>query len=186
MLTMRTSRVVRAVLLAVAFLSALWLHLWAVPVRAQDPVTRELQIKAAFIYNFAKYAEWPDGAFMTPSSPFVLCVFGTPAITPYLNELNTRLVQEHPIQVTNGSDPKHPHCHLAYIPELDEASQQSAYKVTASDRALTVTDGDGPAAIVIVRGDNAMRFQVNLRYTSDRGVRLSSQLLKLAQSVRSD
>ena len=57
-------------------LSLVWLSLGASHVLAQPPQPTEYQIKAAFLFNFAKFVEWPPSAFSTDKAPITLCIAG--------------------------------------------------------------------------------------------------------------
>jgi hypothetical protein len=48
----------------------------ALPLRAQETGFDEYQVKAAFLYNFAKFVEWPQGTFATPHDPIGICIVG--------------------------------------------------------------------------------------------------------------
>ncbi|HEV8524189.1 MAG TPA: YfiR family protein, partial [Terriglobales bacterium] len=68
--------------------------------RAQSGRPTEYQVKAAFLYHFAKFVEWPPDAFPRPSAPLHLCVFGE---DPFGGELerfaNEKTVAGHPLRV---------------------------------------------------------------------------------------
>lgn len=49
--------------------------------------TSEYQVKAAFLYNFTKFIEWPPGAFASPSDPYALCVYGESPLEDNLKEI---------------------------------------------------------------------------------------------------
>src|SRR5271163_4085213 len=66
---------VRRKFLAVVFVSVAALGLPPAP-RAQVPAPTEYELKAAFLYNFAKFIDWPESSFANARSPFVICVLG--------------------------------------------------------------------------------------------------------------
>ncbi|MCI4348028.1 MAG: YfiR family protein, partial [Thermoplasmata archaeon] len=61
------------------------LDLGAAEVRAK--LTREYDLKAAFLFNFAQFVEWPPGAFPEASSPFVMCILGDDPFGKSLDEI---------------------------------------------------------------------------------------------------
>src|SRR6478672_2249385 len=68
--------------------------------RAQDSPPGEYQIKAAFIYNFAKFVEWPASALPTPTSPIVIGVLGENPFGDTLEKtVHNKAVEDHPLQV---------------------------------------------------------------------------------------
>jgi len=148
-------------------------------------------LKAAFIYNFAKFAEWqpavlPDGA------PLVLCVADDSKVARALEEatagrdtaghslLVRRVELEGPVRS----------CHLLYAGGLDERSAAQLVETLKGASVLSVSDFGtfaqlGGSAHLFVE-DGRMRFAVNLDAVSRTGVRLSSRLLSLALIVKDD
>jgi hypothetical protein len=171
---------------------------WAsVPVAAaraemEPEQRRECELKAAFIYNFTKFIEWPPRSFADSSSPFVIGIVGnSPCIAVLESMVGQRRVGERRIEVHQ----------VRSAEEL--LSTQLLYFGAGEDQALTawsariaslplVTVGESPefasggGAITLLRQDDKVRFEINLRSAEHAGVKLSSQLLKLATAVRRD
>ena len=110
---------------------------------AQD--VTEPALKAAFIYNFAKFTEWPADA-MTTGEPLVLCVLGDAAIGEALERaVKGRTLAGHSIGVSQAAPDGRPRegCHILYVSGVT-ASQ--AAKVVAGLRdapVLTISDVEG-------------------------------------------
>jgi len=74
---------------------------------AGDQAAREYEVKAAFLYNFAAFVEWPRAAFAEDSSPIVVCIVGTdPFGTGLDRTLQGKTAQGRPIVIRRAASPK--------------------------------------------------------------------------------
>ena len=148
----------------------------------------EYDVKAALLLNFARYIEWPDGAFESARSPIEVCVL---APSPFGDALDRTLAGEtvanRPLsarQVHGPSDSAG--CHLLFIPSGAEA-RASALVREGGPHTITVGESrrfaDMGGAVNLVIEGGRVRFNVNLRPVEDRGVRISARMLQLAGRV---
>ncbi len=158
--------------------------------QAQEAVSREYQIKAAYLYNFAKFVEWPSRSFTNSQAPLVIGVFGQ---NPFGEEL-LAIASKHQIDgrsiviqpVTTMADAAGVHL-LFFSAQYDDqvAGALTALKGTG---ILTVGESDKFAAaggmINLVREANKVRFEINALAAEQQGLKISAQLLKLARAVR--
>lgn len=150
-------------------------------------VSREYQVKAAFLYNFTKFVEWPPYCFPSDESPIVIGVLGK---NPFGEELD-KIVQDRKV---NGrgftvkivqSVVDSAAVHLLFVP-MGEELRLAAKKTGAIDLPgiLTVGESDQFAelggTINFVTEVDKVRFQINREATARAGVKISAQLLKLA------
>lgn len=151
----------------------------------------EPALKAAFVYNFAKFTEWPVDA-LPEGGPLMMCVVGDPVVAQSLEAaVKGRHVSRHPLTVQQMKmDGPLRTCHILYAGDLDPA--RAAQLVTAVKGApvLTVSDLDrfaamGGTAQLFIEGDR-MRFAINPDAAQRAGLRLRSQLLALARIVKDD
>jgi hypothetical protein len=153
---------------------------------AQDVAPPSL--KAAFLYNFAKFAEWPkDDA----GAPLTLCVLHDQASEDALAQLVTGTsINGRSVLVSRSVSPSRDRlkgCHLLYIADADLHAQDGVLAELRGLPMLTVGNG-GPFARhggvvgLLVEG-NRMRFAINADAAQRSGVRLSSKLLSLATIV---
>jgi hypothetical protein len=153
----------------------------------QAAPSRENQVKAAFIYNFAQFVEWPDNAFLGNGAPFVI---GVLADGPLHAELERTLKgktaggREFAVRFyARPSDVQR--CHILFVPASEQARVGEVLQRVSRQGTLTVGDFDGfTAASGVVRfmtEDNKLRFEVNVDAANDEGLRVSSKLLKLAR-----
>jgi len=149
-------------------------------------VSKEYQIKAAFLYNFTKFIEWPPQAFADASSPIVLGVSCPNGIDSELEQIvKDRKVNGRPLVVRRiAAATEARSLHLLFLC-ADEDARFEAIKAAAQDQAL-VTVGETPdfhalgGMITFVLEDDKIRFEINADAADRAGVRISAQLQKLA------
>ena len=155
---------------------------------AAQPTDRD--VKPAFLFNFPSYVEWPPRAFSGPRQPLVIGILGEDPFGPILEELVAgRSVQGHPLEVrrlTQLADAEA--VHVVYLGYSDPADIRFAAAILRDRPVLTVSDGErlaehGAMINLRVRGQK-VGFDINLEAADEAGLKLSSQLLKLARIVR--
>jgi len=146
----------------------------------------EYALKAAFLYKFAPFVEWPPRAFPLPSTPLTICIAGSDPFGPLADQAMSG--QEFgPRGVTlrriASADAGSGSCHVMFIgPNGGSPSTLRGHPV------LTITDGDRSAdekGVVhfVIHGDR-VRFEIDDRSAQQGGLSISSKLLSLAESVR--
>ncbi|GAB6095271.1 hypothetical protein JCM14469_15230 [Desulfatiferula olefinivorans] len=148
----------------------------------------EDNIKAAYLYNFAKFVTWPESVFETAESPMVCYVMADDALGSILETLENKTVSGHPLRIRRiRTLAELRDGHLLFIGE-GRGRRVSAILDQVADRPLlTVGDVDGFARqggmIGFIRKGNTIRFQVNLGEVRRSGLVIGSRLLKLAEIV---
>jgi hypothetical protein len=162
---------------------------WAVVAEASlgGQVVTQPALKAAFLYNFAKFAEWPSDAAST--TPLTLCVIDDNAVDDALSQLvRGSVISGRPVAVQRGRHDRLRACHLAYFGGTDADRAIAMLDEIKGAPVLTVSDGEQFARMGGVIGlfleDGKMRFAVNADAAQRGGVRLSSRLLTLAKLVK--
>jgi hypothetical protein len=179
---------VRAVRLAHPFLLALWLLAGAASAQSARPdlQANEVQVKAAYLYKFAGFVDWPNSAFQHPDSPLVIGVAGNDELAGQLEQMVAgRSVGTHPLAVRRlrRGDA------LAGLHVLYVADRNLSAELLAGARGLpllTVGDGaDGPDNMIrfVVVGQH-LRFEIALGQVGPSGLRISARLLAAALRVR--
>jgi hypothetical protein len=173
--------------ISMALLSAL-----VAPARAQTSAieiaqapTAEYTIKAAFLYKFVPFVEWPPRAFPTSSTPLTICIagddpFGSLADQALLGqEFGPRGATLRRIASAEAGGA----CHVMFVGQ-DGGSPADVRALPI----LTITDGDRNAdekgIIHFVIRSNRVRFEIDDRAAQQSGLSISSKLLSLAESVR--
>lgn len=170
---------------AAALLLGCWFA-FGCPARAQDSGPSQYRLKAAFLYNFVKFVQWPTNAYAGPAAPTVIGVLGENAIGEDLETiLHDKVINQHPLQFKKLDSPADAtNCHVLFIsaserrrfPEILAAlGERSILTVSESDRFLQ--DG-GMINFIIV--DRRVRFQINDQPARKAGLIISSDLLNLA------
>jgi hypothetical protein len=157
---------------------------------AQD--VTEPSLKAAFIYNFAKFTEWPQGT-LPAAAPFTACVLGANASASPIQMALERTVKGRQFAgrqisvVQMRIDGQLRSCHLLYLSGVTLAQVAAILEAVRGAPVLTVSDVDdfarrGGIAQMFVE-DGKMRFELNLEAAKRSGLELSSKLLVLAAEV---
>jgi YfiR/HmsC-like len=154
-----------------------------------DQRAGEYQVKAAFLYNFAKFVTWPPAAERA-DQPFVIGILGDDPFGDTLDQMIVdRAIRGRKVAVrrfTAAGDAL-AHCQLLFV-STSEADQLTAIlKVAARANVLTVSDLDRfterGGMIGFHIEDKRVRFDINVAAAESAGLAMSSQLLKLARSV---
>jgi hypothetical protein len=156
--------------------------------RAQRAEASESSVKAAFLYKFANYIEWPPSAFATPTSPIVLGVVGADEIGAELERIVPgRAVNGRPVfvkRVREGEPLRG--IHLLFIGR-DQATLAQLLRSAQAQSVLTVTDADRGlemgSAINFVPAGERIAFEVSLAAAEKSGHRISSRMLSVARRV---
>src|SRR5579871_2481200 len=102
----------------------------------------ESGIKAAFLYKFVPFIEWPAGAFDTATSPVNICVFGSDAVTDVIGDVvASQRVDQRPVNVRHLTTvTRNNGCHVLYVAGPDGAAAEEALSSVQGTPILTVTD----------------------------------------------
>ncbi len=155
----------------------------------EELVSKEYQIKAAYLYNFTKFVEWPGSSFPLTSSPLVIGVFGTNPFGAELEKIvHGRRFNDREIVVKlveNISEV--PSLHILFFNSDAPAMSAEILKMIRDHHILTVGESElfnenGGMIKFILEGDK-VRFAINLAASERAGIRISAQLLKLANAV---
>jgi hypothetical protein len=154
-----------------------------------DGKTAERRIKAAFLYKFAGYVEWPAGAFPASDTPLVIAIDGDEQLADELAQVVAgRTVAGRSLQVRKLKQDVSPvGAHMLFSRDVREGRPPLSYIPTQP--TLVVTDAQGAltrgSAINFIIVDAHVRFEVSLEDAERRGLSISARLLAVAQSVRS-
>lgn len=177
-----TSLLIRAVLgatAAAAFLAG----------QAGAQASLEYPVKATYLYKFAPFVEWPQAAFESPASPFVICIAGPDPFGTVLEQaVVSQRVGARPIAVKRlPRGDRSAGCHVMYIGARSGPAAEALAAVRGAP-VLTVTDssrGGGPRGVIdFVVQQNKVRFQIDEQAARQNGLSISSKLLSLAVAVK--
>ncbi|MEW6067505.1 MAG: YfiR family protein [Nitrospirota bacterium] len=148
---------------------------------------KEYQVKAAFIYNFVKFIEWPDELFKD-STTVTFCIIGD---DPFVSEIDTiqgQSVKGKVLEVTRiNSIDKAKNCHLLFISSSERKNITYILKEIKNLSVLTIGDTEGFAQQGVIINffieENKIRFEINTDAANCAKIQISSKLLKLARIV---
>jgi hypothetical protein len=146
-------------------------------------------VQPAFLYNFAKFVTWPAQAFPANNAPVVFCVAGVDPFQELLDATTKeRKVEGRQIEIRRlTADAPLAGCHLVFSSETDGARVAHVLQRAAGAGALTVGEAEdflprgGMIRLLVEEGK--VRFDISTRSADRAGLKVSSQLLKLARSV---
>src|SRR5579863_7201788 len=156
--------------------------------QAQNSQHTKYQIEAAFIYNFARFVDWPTRAFTDASSPMIIGVFGKNRFgTDLAQTISGKLIGGHPLQFREcASLTEATHCQVLFISDSEKGHLSNIISTLGNASILTVSETDnfiaagGMINLRIV--DDKMRFDINNSAAKSAGLTISSKLLSLALS----
>ncbi len=154
-----------------------------------DEKPTEYQVKAAFLYNFAKFVDWPSGSASEKAPSFNLCVLGQDPFGPCLDDLQGKIIRDKKVAIRRISTTKQlADCHILFISSAEKNQLTQILESLKGLKILTVSDAEGFAergvAINFYMEENKVRFEINPHAVERAGLKISSNLMKLARVVR--
>jgi len=158
-----------------------------VPEGAQGQTADEYQVKAAYMYNLAKFVDWPPGAFVSPSQPIVFCVLGqTPLSRALEDALAGKVVGQRPLGFRQLSDSNQAGaCKVLFISAPDTKHLRQILDQVKPLHLLTVGESEdfaeqgGIARFFLDAG--RVRLEFNLDAADEAKLHVSSKLLSLGK-----
>jgi hypothetical protein len=182
----RLQRVYLVASLVALMLSGLSMRLVA---REEFP---EYQLKAAFLFNFAKFVTWPERAFASPDTPLTIGIVGDDPFGPLLRDIVVgKTANGRRIQVKNlRRDDKPGDCHILFISRSEKDRVQDILASIQNRNVLTVSEVErfahsgGVINLVVVA--ESVRFEINPQAAERAGLQVSSKLVGLGIIVKTD
>jgi hypothetical protein len=181
---------------AAATMLAIGGGVWRVPARADDgekdeaEPNREYRIKAAYLYQFGRYIEWPATTFADARSPFVIGILGESPLAADLDELaRVKQIQNRPIVIRRfAAGGSVVGCHILFLPaSLAAGTQTEAIRQVSGQGVLLV--GEVPEILAwggVVRfvvEENKVRIHIARKAARREGLTISAKLLQVAHVV---
>ena len=181
MIYLRNLRAAAFLLIAGIFIMA-----WASVVMAEEP--SESQVKAAFVYNFPKFIQWPNSTLPSGESKMTLCILGDDPLVDSLESLTGKIISGRQLSVRRIKGPDDAsRCQIVYIGKSERDQTRNILK-GMKEGVLTIGEMNHFASLggiinfVIV--ENKVSFEINIDAAERAGLKISSQLLKLAKIVK--
>ena len=165
--------------------AAAWVMQWSM--LAAQPVP-EYKLKAAFVYNFALFTDWPMG-ILTEGGTLNICINPDSGLRPALSDLKDKLIKGRRVAILQSNDAETLRtCHVLVLGGLDRERWARIKKGLANSSVLTVSDdgeiGHDGAIITLYLDDHHIGFDINMQAARQAHLLLSSKLLRLARSVQ--
>ena len=149
----------------------------------------EYLVKATFLYNFAKFTQWPDEAFEAPGSPLRICILGDGRFGDAFENIKGKTVGGRPLSIRFCRDfDESKGCHVLFIGYSEENHVSEILGKLEDRSCLTVGDAAGFVRSGGMLGffleNNKVRFEANLSAIERSRLSISSRLLRLARIYR--
>jgi YfiR/HmsC-like len=159
-------------------------HLWA-----QGPKPTDYDVKAVYLYNFGRFVEWP-ASVTAKSDSFTVCVLGQDPFGPVLDAtLAGETIGGKSVAAKRISNPQETgSCQIVFLSSSEHSRLNKIVEALDKEVVLTVSDmpqfSQRGGMIQFVLEGKKVRFEVNLTAVQRAGLTLSSELLKVATTVR--
>ena len=173
-------------------LTASWFIFACISSQGQQAKASEFRVKAAYLYNFGRFVEWPETNETEKNQSFEICVLGADPFGAALDaalangSINGRNVAAKRILKPQDVNS----CRILFISSSEEGHLKEVLAVLDKASVLTVSDiprfSQRGGMIGFVLDGNRVRFDVNLSSAQSARLTLSSELLKVATNVRKD
>ncbi len=154
---------------------------------AQEHTADEYVVKSAFLYNFAKFVEWPSESFPLNRPSFVICLIGNAPFGNSLDTISGKRVGEREVRVQRiDTLAAISSCNLLFVSESETGRLKPILDSARQAHVLTVSDMenfDGSGGIIrLFTAADKIRFSINDNAAHQAGLEISSQLLKLSST----
>ena len=149
----------------------------------------EYEVKAAFLYNFARFVQWPPHAFPSADAPLTICVLGSDPFGPALDDtVRVERVHGRPFAIARPGGPEAAAgCHILFVSRGEEP--RYADILSRIDRRVILTVGDATSFLeagghvgFFLEG-NHVRFAMNTAALRECDLQVSSKLLRVARPI---
>ncbi len=158
------------------------------PSPAAATASREYLLKAAFLYNFAKFTTWPAEAFPGPQTPLRVCILGEDSFGAAMESIEGKSIKGRPvavIRIAQVSDAER--CHILFVSTSEEGRLRAILDDLRERPILTISDMPNFAraggTINLKTVEDRIRFDINVDAANAADLRLSSKLLRLGNIV---
>jgi hypothetical protein len=157
---------------------------------AQATAPGEYELKAAFLFNFAKFIDWPKGSFASPQSPFTICILGVDPFGHALDDnLQGKMIGDQPFAVRRLKDEAEARrCQILFVSSSETGHLADIVDHLRGANLLLVGDTTGFASSggtieFTLDEENRVRFTINTDAADRAGLKFSAKLLALAKIV---
>jgi len=158
------------------------------PAIARAQQAAESSVKAALVYKFASYVEWPAEAFASPEAPLVICVLGAEEVASDLEALvRGRAINNRSVVVRRLSSDAVAGCHIAFVGRRESPRLAALARASRAQFVLLVSDTERGlehgSVINFVPVEDRLGFEVSIEAAERNHLRISSRMLAVARRV---
>ena len=173
---------------------------------SQSSQYKEYEVKAAFIYNFLKFIDWPKEKMANSGKQIIIGFIGENPFGPAADVFKNKKVEDRDVTLKYfggleqiekmpekdraANEESLKNCHLLFICPSEQKQVSEIIEIVGKNGVLTVGDSDGftksGGVINFLMEDNKIRFNINLTAAEKSGLKIRSQLLRLAKKVYKD
>jgi len=182
LISLKRSCAIRMRLILFVALSAACPFLWAA-----TPISKEYQVKAIFLFNFAQFVQWPVHAFTGPDDALTICILGDDPFGSFLDDIvRNEKVDGHPMVIKRCNRVEDVEgCQILFVSSSERDHYQKILAALRGKSVLTVSDIDGfvrnGGMIRLMMEGGKIHFRINLGSTKKARLKISSKLLRLAE-----
>jgi len=157
--------------------------------RGESSGTSEYDVKAAFLFHFAQFVEWPAEAFKDADSPLTYCTIGEDAFRGSLDEsVKGKRIGNHELRVRHLKERERiDGCHVLFLSTVQRGLQAELLASANGHPVLTVGETEHfvqqGGIIGFCLEDKKIRFEINLAPAGRAQLKISAKLLALAKTV---
>jgi hypothetical protein len=163
------------------------LALLLAPLLAAAPAQSEYALKSAFLYNFCRFIDWPDSAFVSPNEPLIIGIVGDDPFGPLLNEaVKGKKYHNRPIRIDHfraSGDIRR--CHLLFVSHANAGRLDPILAAVAGKSVLTVGETEdflNRGGMIALRAEqNRVRLRISAGALRSANLVVSSKLLRVAE-----
>ena len=149
----------------------------------------EYQLKAAFLYNFAKFVEWPFDTFPDRTTPFTICALGNDPFGSSLDAIAGKTVRDRELVIKRiRSGGAVTGCQILYVSPKEFPQVTDLLRTAQKSPMLTVCDlgacAESGLMLNMRMADNRVQLDINLEAVQRTPLKISSQLIKLTRIVK--
>jgi hypothetical protein len=150
----------------------------------QAGLSKEHQLKVAYLYNFTKFVKWPTTAFSDNNTNFQLCILGNDPFGKLLSILSKKKVKKRQIIIRRLDDVDSvAECHILFVSRSETSNLQSIFTGVIGSPVLTVGEVDGFAQhggmVNFITKGQKLRFEINQQMAEDAGLKISATMLQV-------
>lgn len=160
------------------------------PTRAySSEEANEYEVKAAFLYNFAKFTEWPSEVFSDPNSPIVIGMIGESPLGASLDQIRGKIANGRQVSIKRfGAGQEFRGCHILFIGASEKKRIRQIIASLDGASILTVSEMEGftdsGGVINLIMESGKVCFEINAGAANRAKLKVSSKLLNLAKRVK--